>query len=411
MIRKTTALAIGMCGFLESGALGFSSDGSSLTRTLDRTLAVTNTPILVTVNFTNGQSDAIRGFYYAEQIPYGISVTTVGVVLSGQAVTNYTSESGQDGDVFAGCTPYRWRLESPTNFAEVNPIPPQGTVQITFALSSASPGSFSLQEYSWAGHGPNDLDESFGYGEAADQQTIRFVKGIVSVTANDQSRAFGAANAPLNVSYAGFAAGDDTNVLSGSPELSTTARTDSPPGTYPITVGPGTLSADDYGFEFNSGAVTITWPVLVITSFQVVDGVVTITWPAVAGQTYRVQYKDNLTDANWTDLPPDVTATETRASKADLLGDRPQRLYRVIVVQPQTTSSPVIKSLQNAGGVITVLWSSLSGRTYRAQFKNDLGSGSWTDLPLDVTATGPAAATTDVVGNLPQRFYRVRLLE
>ena len=52
-------------------------------------------------------------------------------------------------------------------------------------------------------------------------------------------------------------------------------------------------------------------------------GFVTVTWPAVAGKTYRVLYKNNLTDTAWTSLHPDVTADSSTASQSDyVVGNR-----------------------------------------------------------------------------------------
>ena len=63
------------------------------------------------------------------------------------------------------------------------------------------------------------------------------------VRAEDKSRAYGATNPVLTVSYTGFVNGEDQTVLSGSPELSTTADTNSPVGLDPITVAQGTLAS------------------------------------------------------------------------------------------------------------------------------------------------------------------------
>jgi hypothetical protein len=41
-----------------------------------------------------------------------------------------------------------------------------------------------------------------------------------------------------------------------------------------------------------------------------------------------VQYKNSLNDANWADLPGDVTATNGIASKVDALGTT-NRFYRL----------------------------------------------------------------------------------
>ena len=57
-----------------------------------------------------------------------------------------------------------------------------------------------------------------------------------------------------------------------------------------------------------------------------------ITWSSISGLTYRVQYNTLLGDTNWTDLPPDVTATDTTASQVDSNLADTQRFYRVMVV-------------------------------------------------------------------------------
>lgn len=67
-----------------------------------------------------------------------------------------------------------------------------------------------------------------------------------------------------------------------------------------------------------------------IESIRVTNGVATLTWPAISNQTYRVQSKSSLTNANWTDLPGDVVATGTNAAKTDGPG-ADGRFYRVKV--------------------------------------------------------------------------------
>ena len=67
-----------------------------------------------------------------------------------------------------------------------------------------------------------------------------------------------------------------------------------------------------------------------IQSVSVQNGTATLTWSAVAGTTYRVQYKTNPDDANWTNLTPDMVAAGPTATKID----QPvvaKRFYRVIV--------------------------------------------------------------------------------
>ncbi len=58
---------------------------------------------------------------------------------------------------------------------------------------------------------------------------------------------------------------------------------------------------------------------------------VNLSWTASAGTTYRLQFKDALTDTNWTDVPPDVVATGPSASFTNAPAV-PRRFYRVLVV-------------------------------------------------------------------------------
>lgn len=59
----------------------------------------------------------------------------------------------------------------------------------------------------------------------------------------------------------------------------------------------------------------------------------------------------------------------------------------------------------------TVSWSSVSGRTYRLQFKNAVNDAGWNDVPGNVAATGTTAIKTDLTtAGQPERYYRVQVL-
>ncbi|MGO9585226.1 MAG: hypothetical protein ACLP2Y_03315 [Limisphaerales bacterium] len=168
-------------------AFGFQSDNSSLTRSFNKTVALANSQIVVTVNFTNGGTAASRGFYYADQVPSGLAVSTLNLMVNGNVVTNYLFESGQDGDVYPGCTPYRWVLEQPTNFTQANPIPLQAPVQIVYAITSSVSNIFNLQQFNWVGFSPATTNASFGYSETADQQSVIFTTTAAGVSVSGQS--------------------------------------------------------------------------------------------------------------------------------------------------------------------------------------------------------------------------------
>src|SRR5439155_5496565 len=99
---------------------------------------------------------------------------------------------------------------------------------------------------------------------SASNYDLAFVDGQLTVTqamltvrADDQSKVYGAAVPMLTASYSGLVNGEDTNVLAGSTELSTSATEASPVGVYPITVGVGSLSASNYSFSVVEGGMSV----------------------------------------------------------------------------------------------------------------------------------------------------------
>jgi hypothetical protein len=67
----------------------------------------------------------------------------------------------------------------------------------------------------------------------------------------------------------------------------------------------------------------------VIQSLVLTNNAVKVTWTAVAGHIYRLQAKDNLSNANWTDVLPEVAASGVTATTTDSTGILVRRFYRV----------------------------------------------------------------------------------
>jgi hypothetical protein len=55
-----------------------------------------------------------------------------------------------------------------------------------------------------------------------------------------------------------------------------------------------------------------------------------ILWPATNGVTYEVQFKDELTDANWRLINGSVTVVSNQASAVDLAPNPNHRFYRIV---------------------------------------------------------------------------------
>ena len=91
-------------------------------------------------------------------------------------------------------------------------------------------------------------------------------KAVLTVKADDKSRAYNTLTPTLTASITGFVNGETATVVSGTPILSTTATASSNVGTYPINVEIGTLAAANYSFaDLVPGTLTISASSLTIT--------------------------------------------------------------------------------------------------------------------------------------------------
>jgi len=156
----------------------FSTHSTTISRTFDKDEAVIGESIAVTVSFTNNEAYDLRGFYYSEQIPEGLSVETQSVKINGSDILNHIAESGSTGDVYSGYIPYRWILEFPTLFEENNPLSTGANLVIIYTISSSQEGIFNFDEFNWVGYyetAPEGERAAFGHSDDADKKTISFI--------------------------------------------------------------------------------------------------------------------------------------------------------------------------------------------------------------------------------------------
>jgi len=70
----------------------------------------------------------------------------------------------------------------------------------------------------------------------------------------------------------------------------------------------------------------------------------------------------------------------------------------------------VLKLTRDGGLTAKLLWTSMPGRTYRVQFKDDLSVSGWSEASQTVTAAGTIAVWTEQGQSPENRFYRVLLV-
>jgi len=109
-------------------------------------------------------------------------------------------------------------------------------------------------------------------------------------------------------------------------------------GGFTYTPNNGFTGTDAFTYRASDGLLdsdvatvtfTVVSPIFSITSVIFSNEVATVMWQSVPSRTYRLEYKDALTDPSWTAVIPDVIATGSTSSMTNSVGTATQRYYRV----------------------------------------------------------------------------------
>jgi hypothetical protein len=104
-------------------------------------------------------------------------------------------------------------------------------------------------------------------------------------------------------------------------------------------------------------------------------------------------------------FPPSTTYTnrtqETTKQRMAIGGQRLAKLLNTIFV----TNAPSVSAATVTNGDFGFSWSSVSGRTYRVQWKQDLDDPVWNDL-IDITASTNSTSFSEPIAGKQQRLYR-----
>jgi gliding motility-associated-like protein len=166
---------------------------------------------------------------------------TYGATLAGASgSTAFTSTGLQNGETIGSVT-LTYGTGAAANAAA-------GTYTGSVVASLATGGTFDANNYTI----------TFTPGD------IIIDKAALMITADNQSRSYGAANPALTISYAGFVGGESAADLTAQPAASTSAVITSPVGSYPVTVS-GASSAN-YTISYTAGTLTVTKAALTITA-------------------------------------------------------------------------------------------------------------------------------------------------
>ncbi|HWQ32720.1 MAG TPA: MBG domain-containing protein, partial [Blastocatellia bacterium] len=187
------------------------------------------------------------------------AATTI-TIAAGTGSSTYGQAASFTASVLSGSDPI---TEGTVTFKEGSTVlgtaALNGSGQALFTTTALGAGSHGI---SAVYNGTNNYLSSTTGATAA--HTVS--KATLTVTASNATKVYGAALPTFTAVYSGFVNGDTSGVLSGLPDLTTTASAGSPVGTYPITAAAGTLTAANYNFTFVSGTLTVTKAALIVVA-------------------------------------------------------------------------------------------------------------------------------------------------
>ena len=249
---------------------------------------------------------------------------------------------------------------------------------------------------------------SITVGGAVDPDyTISYVSGTLTVTpapltitANNQTKVYGAAVPTLTVSYSAFANGDTPANLAKLPALSTTATAASHVLGSPYSITAGGAAAQDYSISYVAGALTVTPVPLTITADNKWKAYGATVPTLTAGYAGLV---NGDTPANLTTLPT-LTTTATASSPLSgnpygiTVGGAVDPDYTIDYVSGTLTVDPAFGNVPGHGRVTLRAVDPATGHTGVFYILGP-GEGSLRNLGTywDMELTGTTRATTVVV--------------
>lgn len=211
--------------------------------------------------------------------------------------------------------------------------------------------------------------------------------GLVLLIASTNDSTFGAPTPDT------FVAGDD--IIIAKWDLSTWST----PGLLLDSTGPVTLEGG-----WNAGdPLQLCWfPTLTITA----------TAPGAGAPYGQYRTNSNIDDGDPWITPADGATITLKFLTTDAGGlVNPPAAGNASFVVGGIAAPKILSLTWETAASVVITWSAVSNRSYRVQYRSDLGA-PWSDMVPDVLATNNIASAVDSnADGQAQRFYRVQLLQ
>jgi hypothetical protein len=127
----------------------------------------------------------------------------------------------------------------------------------------------------------------------------------------------------------------------------------------------------------------------------------------------RIEFPDTDGDGMADEWEMAYFGTLSRDGAWDFDGDGRSDLEEYVAGSDPTDGRSVLRIVgvtASGTSTVTITWSSVMGKTYRVQYKQELND-PWRDLPGLIAATSTVSSKQDTHANILQRFYQVVTVE
>ncbi len=268
------------------------------------------------------------------------------------------------------------------------------TTQPTLSSTASTGSHVSGNPYAINASGAADSDYDISYVPGS----LTVTPAGLMITANNQSKVYGAALPALTASYAGFVNGDTSASLTTQPTLTTTATATSHVAGNPYPITASGAADSDYTISYLTGALTVTPVALTITA----DGQTKV-YGAVL-PTLTAHYAGFVNSDTTASLTTQAALSTTATASSHVAGNptpsppaaRPTATTRSAMCSGAPTVTPAGLTI-TADNQTKVYGAALP--TLTASYTGFVNSDTATSLATQPTLSTTASASSHVAGS------------
>jgi len=176
------------------------------------------------------------------------------------------------------------------------------------SASTSVTASSSVANYTGAITVSGGADNNYDFTYVAGAFTV--TKATLTVTADAQTKVYGAANPTLTFKYSGWQNGDDADDLTTKPSATTTVSLTTPAGTNPSAITLAGGADENYDFSYVAASFTVTKATLTVTA----DAQTKVYGAANPTLTFRYSGWKNSDTETVLDTKPSASTSVTASS-------------------------------------------------------------------------------------------------